>query len=85
MGLSLQEVCDAVPTLAGNPSKLGNYESGRRAPDLDMLKAIAKVLHTDLAWLATMTYDEPDTRTLMLVHYFQASDERGKDSILRTA
>ena len=85
LGLSLQEVCDSVPALGGNPSKLGNYESGRRAPDLDMIKAIAKVLHTDPSWLATLIDDEPDQRTAMLIRYYQGSDERGKDSIFRTA
>jgi transcriptional regulator with XRE-family HTH domain len=84
-GMTLQEVCDKVPALNGNPSKLNNYEKGRRYPDLDMLKAIAKVLSTDAAWLATLVDQEPDRRTSLLVRYYQGSDERGKDSILRTA
>lgn len=84
-GLSLQAVCDKVPALNGNPSKLNNYEKGHRTPDLDMIKAIARVLNTDAAWLATLTDHEPDRRTSLLVQYYQGSDERGKDSILRTA
>lgn len=85
LGLSLQEVCDSVSALGGNPSKLGNYEAGRRMPDLDMLKAIAKVLKTDAAWLATLVESEPDHRESLLAEYYRGSDDRGKDSILRTA
>lgn len=85
LDLTLQEVCDRVPSLGGNPSKLGNYEKGRRMPDLDTLKAIAQVLQTDAAWLATLIDEEPDRRASLLIQYYQNSDERGKDSIMRTA
>lgn len=85
LDLTLQEVCDKVPALGGNPSKLSNYEQGRRMPDLDTIKALAYVLQTDAAWLATLLDDEPDRRTHLLIRYYQGSDERGKDSILHTA
>ncbi len=54
-------------------------------PDLDTLKAIAQVLQTDAAWLATLIDEEPDRRASLLIQYYQNSDERGKDSIMRTA
>lgn len=85
MGWTLQQVCDRVPLLSGNPAKLSNYEHGHRCPDIDMLKLLARALNVDCAWLATLLETEPDRTESLLTDYYRHSDTRGKTSILQVA
>lgn len=81
--LTLREVCEQVPGL--NEPRLGNYESGYRTPDVDMVKALAKVLRVNAGYLLTLDDEPGDERENAVLTVFRRTDERGKDAITRFA
>lgn len=82
-GLTLREVCDLVPGLTTN--RLSNWEQGYRIISIEEAKRIAHVLGVSAAWLLTLSSEQPDRSEHCLLDMYRASDQRGKDTILRVA
>ena len=59
----LQE--DLASKIGIAPSTLSLYESGKRMPDLETLKAIARVLKTNLARIVNVEIPEADLETAL--------------------
>lgn len=55
---------DAAEALGVTRSAVGHWANDRRQPDLDDLRALAKALDVDLAWLALGEGNPPVTATL---------------------
>jgi transcriptional regulator with XRE-family HTH domain len=82
-GLTLQEVCDAVPGLS--TSRLSNYEQGTRTLPVQFAKLIAPILGVTADWLLTLTNDTPDPQEQCLLDHWRHTDDRGRRAILRVA
>lgn len=82
-GLTLKELSNRLPGMI--PSRLSNYEQGRRSMDIETAVAIARALNIDPAWLLGFEKQSLTQQEAELINLFRRTDNRGRNQILQTA
>lgn len=82
-GLTLKELSKRLPGMI--PSRLSNYEQGRRSMDIETAVALARTLNVDPAWLLGFEQQSLTQQETELIKLFRRTDNRGRNQILQTA
>ena len=83
LGLKLRDVEEAIPEIS--VSRLSNWEQGINMIGVDEAKKLAPVLHVSPGYILTVEDETPDERAKLVLKYWNALDERGRDTVLRVA
>lgn len=83
LGLKLKDVETAIPEIS--KSRLSNWEQGINMIGVDEAKKLAPLLHVSPGYILTVEDEIPDRRAKLILKYWNALDERGRDTVLRVA
>ena len=82
--LTQAALCELIPGLI--PTRLSNWETGRRMVSVDEAKRLASVLQCSAAYLLTLEDDAKlDEDAKRLLELYRGSDARGRSLIFRVA
>lgn len=82
--LTQTALCELIPGLI--PTRLSNWETGRRMVSVDEAKRLASVLQCSAAYLLTLEDDaKMDEEAKRLLELYRGSDARGRSLIFRVA
>lgn len=73
----------AIPEIS--ETRLANWEYGINMIGVDEAKKLAPLLHVSPGYLLTIEEKPPDARKTLMDQYWNALDERGRDTVLRVA
>lgn len=83
LGLKLRDVEEAIPGIS--VSRLSNREQGINMIGVEEAKKLAPVLHVSPGYILTVEDENPDERARLIIRYWNALDDRGKDTVMRVA
>jgi transcriptional regulator with XRE-family HTH domain len=78
-----KDVEKAIPEIS--ETRLANWEYGINMIGVEEAKKLAPLLHTSAAYLLTIDDAILDERAQVIIKYWNALDERGRDTVLRVA